>query len=183
MSRVETRLQLLQSSISKEQRRNTLPDFRCLLICTWFAVAPYLSIRGGRRVYIESHCRPLTGLDLFEQDWVVYPLGSRLWRWSIWLCWRLCCRDVCCYFLLRGLCRMCWETEHLVDRSASYIGYVVEMKKRLCLLSNIFVVGVFIIAIDSVIDQRLIPIVVLDKVLHQSTNYVIENRFPLLWFR
>ncbi len=68
----------------------------------------------------------------------------------------------------------------MVDRSASYIGYVVEMKKRLCLLSNIFVVGVFIIAIDSVIDQRLIPIVVLDKVLHQSTNYVIENHFPLL---
>lgn len=39
---------------------------------------------------------------------------------------------------------------------------------------------VFIIVIDSVIDQRLIPIVVLDKVLHQSTNYVIENHFPLL---
>ncbi len=40
---------------------------------------------------------------------------------------------------------MCWETEHLVDRSASYIGYVVEMKKYLCLLSNIFVIVVFII--------------------------------------
>jgi len=85
---------------------------------------------------------------------------------------------VCCYFLLRGLCRMCWETEHLVDRSASYIGYVVEMKKHLCLLSNIFVIGFsLLLSIVLLTDQRLIPIVVLDKVLHQSTNYVIWEPF------
>ncbi len=64
---------------------------------------------------------------------------------------------------LYELYRICCRDEEVL---VSVVGYVPDW--------------VFIIVLDSVIDQRLIPIVVLDKVLHQSTNYVIENRFPLL---
>ncbi len=68
MSRVETGLQLLQSSISKEQRRNTLPDFRCLLICTWFAVTPYSSIREGvyKKNLMVGHLRAWIFLNKTE---------------------------------------------------------------------------------------------------------------------